>query len=366
VSAFSVGVIVASAMVMTRSAAYAGPLDVVRPGFGYVWADQPSTAIGVSYAPSARYQYNSSGAINTAVRLATGQYVVRFPHIGPFGTALVTPYGGAGSGAFCNIKPWGPAPDSNDDTLVEVICRNAAGDPSDSRFTMSYTQPGTGVLSTPGAFVWNDRTSEPFNMPYTPNLHYQFNSTGAINTITRWAIGHYRVRIPGFDSLPPGVVHINAYGGGKVWCTKDLDDAPPGGGIHSIEVVCQAADGSLVDSKFVATYVTQGNVLMASTTQHPSAYLQTWCWAQNPPACDRIVRWYSSSGGEATMTRFEVGKYLFNIPLDLSGGTVHVTSWFSRGHHCRVASWALDQIVVHCIDTSGDPVDSELALTFVR
>ena len=61
------------------------------------------------------------------------------------------------------------------------------------------------------------RADAPTAASYTPNLTYQFNSTGAVNTITRSGVGVYTVHFPGLDGNG-GTALVTAYGGGNESC----------------------------------------------------------------------------------------------------------------------------------------------------
>ncbi len=94
--------------------------------WGYVWANEPTTA---SYTPDPTYQANSSGATDTIYRSGTGSYAVDFPHLGKRkGDVQVTAYA---SGAVCNFSGW-------TGSSVAVRCYDVAGAPEDSDFTVQY------------------------------------------------------------------------------------------------------------------------------------------------------------------------------------------------------------------------------------
>src|SRR5215831_3505470 len=185
-----VATVVASVLAVT----YAAHADAVGHGNAYVWADDPTSDIGVAYTPALGYQANSTGAQNTITRTATGVYAVTFPGIGALGTATVSAYGtsGADPDARCKIKNW--LATSGTGTQLTVLCYGRTGTPVDSMFTALYTY----VASSPtqAGYLWNDQPSSPVNRTITPSPLYQFNSAGATNTIVRTGTGVYDVRLP--------------------------------------------------------------------------------------------------------------------------------------------------------------------------
>jgi hypothetical protein len=113
------------------------------PG-GNVWAHDVTSA---NYVPSTWYQYNSTGATNTAGNFGgatVGSYWVQYPGLNAWGpdsgwgevvssTALVTAYG---SGAeYCKLNNWH---NSTGGSTVEINCFNASGAPVNTRFVSAF------------------------------------------------------------------------------------------------------------------------------------------------------------------------------------------------------------------------------------
>ena len=215
-----------------RAAASVGPA-----GWGYAWANQPSSP---SYTPSLSYQFNSTGATNTIMRTGIGAYTISFPNLGAAaGTVQVTAYGWGTH--TCKVASWGP---SGTTQLVNVRCFNTSGTPVDTYYTVTYARP----LSTPQpmAYVWAD---QPSSASYTPSLPYQFNSTGAINTITRLGTGYYSVNFP-YQSLGYGDVQVTAYGSGSEFC-KVVYWTPNDG----VRVSCFDSTGTPKDTNYDVTFL---------------------------------------------------------------------------------------------------------------
>jgi hypothetical protein len=112
----------------------------------YVWANNPTPAIGAPYSPSAIYSYNAVGraAANLITRTGVGTYVVTCKGVGggalfggsgtwgPGGHVQVTSYGGEDAD-YCKVVSWvtGGA-----DFSANVRCYNHAGALSDNRFDL--------------------------------------------------------------------------------------------------------------------------------------------------------------------------------------------------------------------------------------
>ena len=89
--------------------------------WGYVWANDPTAG---SYTPSAAYQRNSTGALNTITRTGVGSYTVNFENLGIYygGTVNVTAYG-IGS-ETCKVLYWDPV---LADQLAHIRCLHGGG-----------------------------------------------------------------------------------------------------------------------------------------------------------------------------------------------------------------------------------------------
>jgi len=126
--------------------------SMADPGRGsatqcYVWANDPSPAIGVAYTPSTTYSYNAvgRGAANSITRTSTGVYTVVCRGVG--GGPL---FGGSGTwsaGGHVQVTAYGSTPDNckiqswitgGADFSATVRCFNAAGTPADNRFDLLF------------------------------------------------------------------------------------------------------------------------------------------------------------------------------------------------------------------------------------
>jgi hypothetical protein len=128
-------------------------VSMADPGRGssvqcYLWANDPSSAIGVGYTPSAPYSYNAVSRANGNVvtRTAVGVYTVTCRGVGggalfsgsgswSFGGHVqVTAYGGEDADQ-CKIVSWSTG---GADFTATVRCYNRIGALSDNRFDLLF------------------------------------------------------------------------------------------------------------------------------------------------------------------------------------------------------------------------------------
>jgi hypothetical protein len=323
--------------------------------WGYVWADQPTAA---SYTPMAAYQRNSTGASNTVTRQGVGAYTVRFPHLGSLGgTVNVTAYGSTGH--LCKVGSWNP---SGVDQLVSVRCFTNTGAAADSWFTASFTAPA----QNPGelAFAWAD---QPSSASYTPSSTYQYNSTGATNTITRSGTGNYTVRMPRLGSVGAGHVKVTAYGAGNANACK-VGGWSDNAGDRMVNVLCHDVSGAAVDTTYTVTYVRDVGIL--GVTGAAAGYV----WADQPTSAN-YTPWpayqFNSTGATNTITRSGTGSYTVRMPgLAANNGHVQVTAYGYGSTRCKVANWyasGSDLLVnVQCSTVTGAAVDSMYTASYTR
>jgi hypothetical protein len=233
-------------------AGYIRPTSSSAP-FAYLWAEDAAAA---SYTPSTYHQFNSTGATNTIVRHSTGDYTVTLPGLASAGvTVKVTGFSSVAS--YCKAADWDAV---GADEHVDVLCFDSTGAPADVRFTLAFADD-TSILAdgAASAYVWGNDAAAP---SYTPNSAYQYNSTGATNTIARTATGRYTVTLPGLGtqlfSSNPGFVHVTAHHTTSKRCElvgHHRGYAPAGGSIPLyIDIACSTAAGTPSDSKFVVQY----------------------------------------------------------------------------------------------------------------
>ena len=221
--------------------------------FAYLWAQDPAAA---SYTPSTYHQFNSTGATNTIVRHSTGDYTVTLPDLASSGgTVKVTAFSATPS--TCKASEWDAA---GADEQIDVLCFDSTGAPADTKFTLSFADD-TSILADGAAagHVWANDAAAP---AYTPNSAYQYNSTGAANTIARTATGRYTVTFAGLGTslvaTNAGIVHVTAHHTTSKRC--ELVGYRSGAVLPTVpiplyvDVACHSAAGTPSDSKFVVQY----------------------------------------------------------------------------------------------------------------
>ena len=178
-------------------------------GLAHLWAGRPGTT---SYTPDRLYSYNGAGGLNTVTRSGTGLYWVRLGGMGGTGgNVQVTPYG-AGTSA-CNAVSW--ARDTANEQ-VRVACRDLAGAPADSAFTLTYTR-GTALTGRAGAAFGHAWVSNKPGVPPVVDPASAASSSGGGATAFRDGPGDYGVLFPGLAGAG-GTAHVTTYGSAAVRC----------------------------------------------------------------------------------------------------------------------------------------------------
>ncbi|MCG8417159.1 MAG: serine protease [Proteobacteria bacterium] len=217
------------------------------PDEAYLWANNATAA---SYTPSATYQWNSGGGLNTIQRTGIGAYAVTLPDQAPAprgGTVQVTGYGDTGD--YCKVGNWSP---SGTSMRINVRCFDTSGAAVDSRFTLYYSSTrAAGGLS--GGHAWaNNATSASYNP--SPNWEYtEIFSSGEVaapTTATRTGTGLYSMTYP---SLSPfgSTALVTAYGYSSEYCKIRYWG---GSGSVSVSIGCFDASGASVDTQYVSGY----------------------------------------------------------------------------------------------------------------
>lgn len=344
IGAAAVAAVAGATALLPTAAHAAGPY-----GAAYVWLDTPDAAMCI--VPGDR-QWNSSDswhAVNEVCAEDVGLYAVYLPgQAARAGTVQVTAYGS--DAAYCKVQSWAPSGTSQ---RILVKCLDSAGAPADSQFTLSYANL-TGTGGAPLVYVFGN---QPATAAYTPPANYQFNSTGASNTIARSGTGVYTVNAPGLAGTG-GHVQVTAYGTGAEWCTA-WNWGPSGTSLH-IQVRCFGPTGAPADSRFTMSYARGGNLfgrsVCCNSDGHPTSYLyahSATAASYEPAAAYRFL------SGTSNVTRLGTGRYRVNYGWAAAAGAVHVTAVGGGTARCKVESFATtESAVVACTTPSGAPVDA--------
>jgi hypothetical protein len=343
------------------SSTQAAPLE-----WAYLWADQP---IAASYTPALAYQQNSSGATNTMVRTGMGVYQALLPNLAAnAGTVHVTAYGSGTQ--TCKVASWGPnffrhggGWSLTSTQQVNVRCFNASGAPADTRFTLSYANPGTPDAVM--AYLWAD---QPSTASYTPALPNQFNSSGATNTARRIGVGAYTASLPNLGAWA-GHVQVTAYGTGSERCKTS--NWSPVGSAQEVQVRCFTSSGTPVDTRFTLTYVAENSLIGGSAAPSPLPGTSgSYVWANQSTLASytpSLSYQWDDFGGTNTVTRSGVGAYAVHFTNHaLHWGNVQVTAYGDGSEHCKVAFWnTSDGAQVRCFNSSGLPVDTRFVVALL-
>jgi hypothetical protein len=215
---------------------------------GWVWANAASATS--PYAPYVNYSYNSSGGPIVITRTGTGSYRVDFGKLyttAPGGDVQVSAYNTTG---YCMSAGWGHA-DKGKIIQAYVTCYAANGSAADSQFTLLY-QLHSGNIGNAGrglAYLWAD---QPTLASYTPSGAFQYNSTGALNTVIRNGTGDYKVTLPGLTRTG-GSVQVTAYDGSPAARCK-VSKWNNNSNATFIYVLCFNSSGQAADEYFNLAY----------------------------------------------------------------------------------------------------------------
>ncbi|MDI1437477.1 hypothetical protein [Polyangium sorediatum] len=336
-----------------------------QAAISYTWAYAWTQQATGSFTASPTYSRNSSGGSNTITHQGTGSYLVQLQGVGvpgnePFagGHVQVTAYG---SGAErCKPSFWIHI---GGNVNVDVNCFTAGGEAVDTRFSIAYVRKsGTGFSHE--AYV---RANEATTSAYTPDLRFQFNSTGANNTVARLGAGRYTVTLPGQTAVG-GTVEVTAYGAGSDHCkvaswTQLGDDMV-------VSVRCFDSAGALSDSMFDLNF--------ANATHVNGAPSYSYAWTNDATAAaytphlsyqKGFLLGWGDVATDITAGRTSTGRYLVNLPgMSSTGSNVQVTAYGSGSESCKVVSWSGDEsnanADVACFDSTGAPTDTHFVIVY--
>jgi hypothetical protein len=335
---------------------------LVRGTYAYAWAwvDRNDGRLTAGYDANVRvdatdtwpFRRYSAPGDSTVTHLATGYWQVTFPNIAVSGgTVHVTAYGG---NHHCNVGGW---ESSGADIHVYAHCFD--GDtPVDGKFSvLFYCDDPIKSPVDADAYVWAD---SPLAASYTPLPDYQFNSRGAINTITRSSTGEYQVRLPHMERDPSeidkgGTVQVTAYGPGSQRCK--VHNWYPSGNDILVNVGCLRG-AAPADSLFTLSWMRNPGAFakfVAEDTQE-----RFYVWANTTPVPSPFYQSDSYGNAGATMEFFPPNGYRVHLPgVESSSSTNAQVSAYGYGDaHCTIGRWFSDgptgtAVDVQCYDAGG-------------
>jgi putative cell wall-binding protein len=199
---------------------------------------------------------------------------------------------------------------------------------------------------------------------YVPDMTYQFNSTGAANTIKRTSLGVYEVHFTGLGSTGGIVVATPV----AVNSLCEVDGWQPVAGDEVATVRCYNNAGNAADAKFTALFQQR------ATAPNAMAYV----WANAPASASYTPDanfQFNSSSALNTIKRVGVGEYSVVFPgLGGAGANfkdaVMVTSFGAAANRCRMESQSITSasasVGVLCNNKNGQRVDSSFTLIYAR
>ena len=255
---------------------------------------------------------------------------------------------------FCGLLDWGiDGTDAN--TLIRCFSRD--GESADSQFSTIYVRGGgdSGV----SAYLLADQQGA---ADYTPSAEYNFNSTGAPNTMHRSGAGQYHAHLPNMPATS-----------GNIQLTADGDFVCKIAGRHAgtneliVDVNCYDPTGDPVDGRFTLLYM--DGVGPTSVPRPNAAYL----FANKPSTSNytpAAAYRYSSVGMTSSVKRTGTGKYLATLNGLPKGGAAFVTAVGTDKAFCQLTSIRTDatpqKVGVACFKFNGSAVDSKFMLAYTR
>lgn len=231
------------------------------------------------------------------------------------------------------------------------------------------------VLNGRSAFVWAD---QPTSASYTPVSDYQWNSTGAANTIRRTSTGSYQVTLPGMvDPDGGGNVQVSAYGqfGGRPSYCNVMGWMPESQEDLQVAVSCfDFETGTPSDAYFTARFVD-----LSHPWADPVAEV-SYLWSDRaspaldvPREPDRTYQ-FTPSDEPITVTRVATGDYEVEFPNPTGRefvGVAQVTPYGSNTHctngNVRAGRFSPNStdvwLQVWCYDAAGESADSRFTVT---
>lgn len=337
---------------MAAAAAHpARPAITAPPSMtAYAYGNKPTSH---SYRPEAAFSFNSTGQGITITRSGVGKYSVEFFGLGPVALQGTVDVSGQGENTAdsCETTGWGPDSTGNN-LVVGVDCFAPSGARANGLYNVAFTSGGSTTGTTD--YVW---ANKPTAGSYTPDLAYQFNSSGGTNRIQHLAAGQYKVILPG-PVVSGGTVKVTAYGTNSNFCqVVQWLAVSPG---QNVFVDCFTAAGAPVNNRFTMTFTASDDLLGSGVD---SGYL----WGDQPTASNYtpdLTYQFDSVGTTATVDRFLTGSYIGQFPSASEGstGTEQTTAYGSTPAHCIADGPGgtvgnTQTADVFCFDTSGNPLD---------
>jgi V8-like Glu-specific endopeptidase len=263
----------------------------------------------------------------------------------------------------------------SEDGFLVGIHTHAGCDPGNSAVRISHLATYSPTLrqvlawqAGAHAWVW---ASDPTNPSYPPPPAYQWNTSGATNTITRSSTGVYQILFPSIGASgvsgngAGGNVQVTAYGTGAYCKVSSWSSL---GADVTANIRCFDFTGAAKDARFTAVF--NRRTFEGFADEHGTgAYL----WSQStsytaPTGASGSYSW-NDSGQINTIEQPSTGRYVVRLPkVDDYDASVHVTAYGSDDRRCQVQSWGIlganATVNVRCSLPNGTPADSRFTISF--
>jgi hypothetical protein len=321
--------------------------------WGFAFNDKPNPP--ASYVMPTSRQWGSWKAAFPAdwakvSQVGTGSYVVRFPHLAGKGVVHVTAV--HQKAVWCQVGAWKP---SGTDELISVRCFTVGGAPTDSAFTVVYSE-SSGVTSTGGyGWVWGNATG---------SVAASYNSTGAANASGLGGTGLYKVFFPGLgSSTAAGNFQVTAVNPKAARCK--VQQWFPGAGGQTVLVQCYDGMGSALNTAFTVTYHLKRTVFGAALPPKLYGYVEDTLGAI-PAALN-----YNSVSAVNTVVSAGTGLRMVTFKkIGLDPSHVQVTAFGKSSAFCNLLTpWAIissDAVVrdVACYTATGARINERSFVTY--
>jgi len=293
------------------------------------------------------------------IRWTPGEYRVTWDGYEDFGvnggTVQVT--ADSSGDAWCKIASW-----SNKSATVH--CFDATGLPVDTPFNVFHHKTPRRTFNQ--EYAWGAAVA-PTMPAYTVLATHQYNAGGLTSAVwfTRAGLGTYAAEFPGMADIGSD--------GGVVLVTMSDEETghckPVSWTDELADVRCYDQAGSLADRAY--------NVLYWKPTDGSEGVAYAW---GNLPSETSYEPWqqyaHNPTGGTTTIDRVGTGHYEvtwagYGATIQWEGqftGHPQVSAYGTTNHRCNTGSMHVsgDMIEVHCFDASGNPVDTEFVVLYVK
>ncbi len=304
---------------------------------GYIVADQPTNP---AYVPA---QQSAGAGSDFIVRQGTGLYQVTSFENGP-GNVQVT--ASTGGGRSCALI--GPIP--TEQVIVNVLCVNPAGAPSDSTFVLAIVP--TGATPTAVAFTLADQLLAAGT--YVPDPALSYNPTGNLVSVTHSSTGQYVATFAGLNAAQVNggdarATAIDGSASSPVRCTV-THWAPGALGSLQVFVACNDVTGAPADAEFT--------VLVRPASGYAFATVSN---------AALVTAGLNPGGSPVTVAHSGTGFYLVNFPNSgVSFGWAVFANSSQASVYCKATfSGQVDAVNVLCFSLNGQPEDSAFTVLAV-